>query len=76
MTTRAKVTLENVIPKQWGGVKAIYRCTYDDKIPEDQRFQKATPSGIIELDVDNPAAINQMVIGAAYYVDFTPVLQS
>jgi hypothetical protein len=66
------MNLENVIAQQWGGVKAIYRCTYDSKVAEDVSFQKATPSGFAEFQVDNPKAIEQMVIGKSYYVDFTP----
>jgi hypothetical protein len=74
MTIRCKMTLEAVISAQWGGVKAFYRCVYDPKlIEEDVSFQKATPSGQAEFVVDNPKAIEQLVIGKSYYVDFTPV---
>lgn len=73
MSVRAKMTLEAVVAQQWGGVKAIYRCIYDDKTPEDQRFQKATPSGFAEFTIDNPDAISQLVIGKQYYFDITPV---
>jgi hypothetical protein len=74
MAIRAKMQLESVIPQIYGGCKAIYRCTYDpDKSPEDVSFAKATPAGVIEMQVDNPEAIAQMVIGQQYYVDFSPV---
>lgn len=33
----------------------------------------ATPSGVIELGTVNKAAADALVIGQAYYVDFTPV---
>jgi hypothetical protein len=46
---------------------------YDTSIPEDQRFQQATPSGSFEQLVDNPAALEQFELGKSYYVDFTPV---
>lgn len=65
--------LENVIAHQWGGAKAIFRCIYDQKIAEDVSFQKATPSGFAEYQIDNPKAAEQLVIGKHYYVDFTPV---
>lgn len=74
MAIRAKMQLENVIPYAYGGVKAVFRATYDPQIiAEDVGFQKATPTGMIEMQVDNPAAIAQLVIGAFYYVDFSSV---
>ena len=73
MGIRAKMVLENVFAQSWGGAKAIFRCQYDPKVAEDVSFQKATPSGHAELQVNNPKAAEQLVIGKAYYVDFTPV---
>lgn len=46
---------------------------YDPTIPEDQRFCKATPSGHIEMWVDNPPALEQLALGKTFYVDFTEV---
>jgi hypothetical protein len=65
--------LENVFAQTWSGAKAIFRCVYDQKIAEDLSFQKATPSGFAEFQIDNPKAAEQLVIGQHYYVDFTPV---
>lgn len=73
MSVRAKFILESVIPVNWGGAQAIFRCSYDDTIPEDQKFCKATPSGEIRMQIDNPAALQQLTIGKSYYVDFTEV---
>lgn len=74
MTIRAKMTLQGVFAQQWGGCKAIFACQYDPKIcEEDAGFQKATPSGQAEFQIDNPKAAEQMVIGKAYYFDITPV---
>jgi hypothetical protein len=70
---RCKMTLENVFANAYGGSKAIFRCTYDQKVAEDVSFQKATPSGFAEFQVDNPKAVEQMIIGQAYYVEFIPV---
>lgn len=72
MSVTAKMNLEAVVALQWGGVKAIYRCSYDPNLPEDQAFCKATPSGMAEFVVDNPEAIKQLVIGKAYYFTITP----
>lgn len=73
MSIRAKMVCESVFASQWGGAKAIFRCIYDPTLPEDQRFQKATPSGLCEMQIDNPAVMDQIVIGRSYYLDFTPI---
>lgn len=77
MTVRAKVKLTHIsevkfhkdLPAQ---TTLRFNCQYDQTIPEDQRFQKATPSGFIELQIDNPAALEQFELNKCYYVDFTP----
>lgn len=43
-----------------------------DEVEENQRFHKYTPSGKLEMFIDNPAAAEKLVLGQAYYVDFTP----
>ncbi len=74
MGIRCKMLLENVIAIAYGGSKAIFRCSYDSKLAQDDAsFQKATPTGYAEFQIDNPKAIEQLVIGGYYYVDFTLV---
>jgi len=74
MAMRCKMTLHAVVGNTWGtGVKAFFHTQYDPSIAEDVAFTKATPTGHIEMVVDNPAAIKQLVEGQAYYVDFSPV---
>lgn len=72
MTVRAKVVLSGVTEHRWGTKTLRFDTQYDSSIPEDQRFQTATPSGHIELQIDNPAALAQFELGSAYYVDFSP----
>lgn len=50
-----------------------FRAVYDDGIEENKRFAKATPTGTIEMQVDNPKALNVFDIGDGFYVDFVPV---
>jgi hypothetical protein len=71
MSIRAKMHLEGVYAQSWGGAKAIFRTQYDPTIPEDQAFQKATPTGMAEFQIDNPAAAAQLTIGKTYYFDIT-----
>lgn len=73
MAIRCKMRLEDVVRNAWGGRKAFFSCQYDSSIPEDQRFQKATPSGSAEFVIDNPKASEQLVIGEYYYLDLHPV---
>lgn len=54
-----------------GSKKVRLHTLYDESIPEDQRFSRATPWGQIEMQIDNPAALEQLEVGKAYYVDFT-----
>ena len=72
MGIRAKMVLTGVFAQQWGGAKAIFQCQYDEKLcKEDASFQKATPSGNAEFQIDNPKAAEQLVIGKAYYFDIS-----
>lgn len=45
----------------------------DKEGSENTFFSQATPSGTIEMTIDNPAAAAQFELGKCYYVDFTPV---
>jgi hypothetical protein len=68
------MSLESLTPCTYGGSQAIFRCVYDPKLAqEDIGFQKATPSGEVRLQIDNPKALEQLVIGASYYFDMIRV---
>ncbi len=75
MSTRAKFTLVSINEMRFSPTSSTktlhFHTQYDPTIPEDQSFTKATPTGKIEMRVDNPAALEQFVPGEAYYVDFT-----
>ncbi len=64
---RAKFTVQS--PTEGNSVVLIPQ--YDSTLPEDQKFSAATPSGRIEMLVDNPPARAFFKPGKAYYVDFT-----
>lgn len=40
---------------------------------ENESFWKYTPSGNIEMHIDNPAALEKFKPQQEFYVDFTPV---
>ncbi len=70
---RAKFQVQGVKKTSWGGTVIELQPQYDTSIPEDQRFAKATPSGLISLTIDNPLAVDFLQLGKFFYVDFTEV---
>ena len=75
MAVRAKLQLQDITKTSWmapGAAKLTFRAQYDASIPEDQRFQSATPNAEATFQIDNPAALEQFKMGECYYVDFTP----
>lgn len=39
--------------------------------PQNKEWAKWTPSGTIEMQIDNPSALDQFQVGGYYFVDFT-----
>lgn len=70
---RCKMQLVAIKSFAWGGKELTFQPNYDPTIPEDVRFQKASPSGQFNITVDNPAALEQFKMGEFYYFDATPV---
>jgi len=74
MSVRAKFRLQSIKENAGYSAKTLeFWPQYDQSIPEDQRFSKATPSGRFEMTVDNPVALEQLQLGKDYYFDITPV---
>lgn len=76
MTVRAKFrcTEQKIVWTAPGGDRAIkhtFSSQYQPDVPEDQKFEKATPQGEFWMVVDNPSA--HFELGQDYYIDFTPV---
>lgn len=38
--------------------------------PENKSWSKATPGGLIQMTITNPAAIAEFDLGAYYFIDF------
>lgn len=77
MGVRAKFQVESITERHYApGIspQKTVRLSprYDESIPEDQRFMKATPGGSFEMIVENPAALEQLVPGRYFYIDLTP----
>ncbi|SHI68814.1 hypothetical protein [Streptomyces sp. 3214.6] len=75
MAVRAKFRCTFETHKKWGPDDSHatrsyeFMAQYDPETPEDQRYAKATPSGSLQIQVDNPAVVFEP--GKAYYLDFT-----
>lgn len=67
------VTTKEVAPNYPAQKSITLEAVYDSKIAEDVSFSKATPSGRMEMQIDNPDAIAAMPVGTVFYVDFTAV---
>lgn len=75
MTTRCKFRLQSQIVTAGMSAKqyifnAISAST-DPSIPEDKAFTKYTPSGKLEVSIDNPAVESMLKVGETYYLDLT-----
>lgn len=72
-SVRAKFTVETVTSHRWNkNAKTVKLfAQYDDGIEENRRFAQATPSGCIEIQIDNPAAADFFELGKSVYVDFS-----
>jgi hypothetical protein len=44
----------------------------DDPGHPNRSFWEATPNGKIEMQINNPSALQQFEVGKEYYVDFLP----
>jgi hypothetical protein len=76
---RAKFRVTKIAKTVSGSAEAVeitLTPEYDKSIPEDQNYAKYTPSGTIQLYVDNPAASDQLALGKFFYVDFNEVEQA
>jgi hypothetical protein len=74
MSVRGKFQLQSSAEHYWSPMLRTlkFAAVSNNDTPENERFHRATPSGTIEMSVDNPAALEQFKVGDTYYIDFTP----
>ena len=68
MSIKAKMVVDSITHRQHGNASVRLECQYDESIREDQRFYDATPSGHIEMTINNPAVIEKLQPGKAFYL--------
>jgi hypothetical protein len=73
MSVRAKFKVTAIKAFDWSSVIKEITLTpqYDHTIEEDRRFFDSTPSGEFRMNVNNPKAIEQLVLGKTFYIDLT-----
>jgi hypothetical protein len=79
---RAKMTLSEIRTSEWGcqskkqgeSKNFIFTAVYDPNLPGDRRYAECYRANArLEMQVDNPAAIEQLKLGQTFYLDFVPV---
>ena len=70
---RGKFQVTKIAKTSYGSTEITLTPNYDSSIPEDRKYAKSTPSGTIQLSVDNPPAVEYLALGEFVYVDFTKV---
>lgn len=70
MSTRAKFKVDSVEHYEYGGnvkMSPVYTGSEENK-----GFWEATPSGSLQMRIDNQKALAQFEPGKEFYLDFTP----
>ena len=70
---RAKFKVDSITRFAYSkGATVMFSPVYsDDPASENRAFWTATPSGRIEMAINNPASADVFELGREYYVDFT-----
>lgn len=68
---RAKFQVQGIKKTNWGATILDMSAVYDDGIEENARYAKATPSGTLQIQIDNPPALEFFELGKSYYLDFS-----
>lgn len=77
MTTQCKFQVTNILPGYPNTdpdslfKRVVFEPRYDQSVPEDQRFFKATPSGRMDIIVDNPQMLAELKVGDTVYITIT-----
>lgn len=73
MKVRAKFKVDGIKQVAWSQQARVVELSAvsADDTPENERYHKYTPSGAINLTIDNPPAADFFELGKTYYLDFT-----
>lgn len=74
MIARCKFTVESVTHHAYGGRTVKLQTAYDTALSqEDRAFSNATPSGSMEVVIQNEKVFDVFRPGMKVYVDVTPI---
>jgi hypothetical protein len=70
---RGKFKLDSITRVSWSPTAQVFKfnAVCDNSTEENKRYAKYTPSGFLEMTVDNPPAQEFFELGKTYYLDFT-----
>lgn len=71
-TIRAKMRVQEVTINDYSDKVKLSAVYGGSNNAEDNSYAKATPSGSLELQIDNPNARGVIKPGMIFYVDMTP----
>jgi hypothetical protein len=71
MKTRAKMRVASVLVTGYSDLVTLQAVYGGGNNAEDNTYAKATPSGKLELQIDNPAVRGAFKPDQVYYVDLT-----
>lgn len=79
MIARCKFQITHILPAYpntdaLGDAKRIvFETRYDQSVEEDRAFTKYTPSGRLDVIIDNPKVTEQFAVGDTVYVDIVKI---
>ena len=74
MIARCKFTVESVTHHAYGGRDVKLRTAYDEPLSkEDRAFSNATPTGSMEITIQNSKVFDVFKPGVKVYVDVIPI---
>lgn len=77
MNARCKFQITNILPAYSStdptsdAKRVVFDTRYDTTVPEDRTFTKYTPSGRLDVIIDNPAVTNGIKVGDYVYLDIS-----
>lgn len=79
MIARCKFQVTNILPSYPGAPpdstakRVRFETRYDNTVDEDKAFTKYTPSGALDVVIDNPAITDNLRVGQHVYLDIVPI---
>lgn len=79
MIARCKFQVTNILPAYStteptsDAKRVVFETRYDNTVVEDRVLTKYTPSGRMDVIIDNPAVTGRLAVGDVVYIDITKI---